>query len=96
MPSRRERRKSLRRSFGVVPPTPGTVIPPGTPGNAAGAQPDVASPKINRKVASFYGSGLPRPGLMADPEQAARHVVKSQRGRVEFVSPVQPLMGECV
>jgi hypothetical protein len=51
------------------------------------------TPRVKRNVASFYGSKMPRPALLADPFQPTMEVVKSQRGRVEFVSAVQPLMG---
>lgn len=93
MPGRAARRGSngRRQSLAAVPATPATAVPP-TPGTAV----DLQSPRVSRKVASFYGGGLPRPGMLADPEHAAMQVIKSQRGRVEFVSPVQALMGASV
>jgi hypothetical protein len=74
-----------------IPSTPGSVVP-STPGQALI---ELQSPcKVSRKVADFYGSSMPRPALLGDPYQPTMEVVKSQRGRVEFVSAVQPLMGE--
>ena len=92
MPARGGRRTSGRRqSLAVVPETPGVIVP-ATPGTAIGSKPEEnLSHKINRKVASFYGRELPRPGLMADPDQAAMQVVKLQSGRVQFQQ--NPLMG---
>lgn len=93
MPGRAGRRSSSGRrqslaAMQAVPATPATIVPP-TPGTAV----EVQSPRVSKKCSDFYGNAMPRPALLADPQQAAMLVVKSQRGRVEFVSPVQPLMG---
>lgn len=86
-------RKQRPADLHTIPPTPGSAVP-ATPGETpVELESPSQTPRVKRNVASFYGAKMPRPALLAHPEQAVMQVVKSQQGRVEFVSAVQPLMG---